>query len=83
MKRHLDGTESEKTIAKFIAVILSVSREWIRRYEYLGEKAFKKYYAFYLVHNKVGLLYYGCFAHLGNWMRSTSKLKGSHVICIV
>ncbi|MGN4668121.1 transposase, partial [Bacillus cereus group sp. MYBK234-1] len=42
VKRYLGGTESGKTIAKSIGVNPSVLREWIRRYESSGEKAFEK-----------------------------------------
>lgn len=44
VKRYLDGTESGKTIAKSIGVTPSVLREWIRRYESSGEKAFEVLY---------------------------------------
>ncbi|MGG0246108.1 transposase, partial [Bacillus mycoides] len=53
VKRYLDGLESGETIAKSIGVTPVLLREWIRRYESSGEKAFEKRYTFYSAQYKL------------------------------
>lgn len=72
VKRYLDGTESGKTIAKSIGVTPSVLREWIRRYESSGEKAFEKCYTFYPAEYKLDVLYY--MNEHGTSIRETAAL---------
>ncbi|SEG25166.1 oligoendopeptidase, M3 family, partial [Bacillus sp. ok061] len=72
VKRYLDGTESGKTIAKSIGVNPSVLREWIRRYESSGEKAFEKCYTFYPAQYKLDVLYY--MNEHGTSIRETAAL---------
>ncbi len=72
VKRYLDGTESGKIIAKSIGVNPSVLREWIRRYESSGEKAFEKCYTFYPAQYKLDVLYY--MNEHGTSIRETAAL---------
>ncbi|HFO0449283.1 TPA: IS3-like element ISBth10 family transposase [Bacillus paranthracis] len=72
VKRYLDGTESGKIIAKSVGVNPSVLREWIRRYESSGEKAFEKCYTFYPAQYKLDVLYY--MNEHGTSIRETAAL---------
>ncbi|WP_243707075.1 helix-turn-helix domain-containing protein [Bacillus thuringiensis] len=44
VKRYLEGTEGGKTIANSIGVHPRELYQWIKRFEFSGEKAFKKRY---------------------------------------
>ena len=58
VKQYLDGNESYKTIAKLIGVDNGVFQNWIRQYEYHGEKAFEKCYTTYDLQFKLDVLNY-------------------------
>ncbi len=72
VKRYLDDTESGKTIAKSIEVNPTLLREWIRRYESSGKKAFEKRYTFYPAQYKLYVLYY--LNEHGTSIRETAAL---------
>jgi len=54
--RYLNGVESLKTVAKSYRVHPSVFINWIRQYEYHGEKAFKKGYTSYSTQDKLDVI---------------------------
>ncbi len=56
--RFQSGTEGVKSIAKSIGVDHSVLLNWIKQYEYHGEKAFEKRYTSYTLQYKLNVLNY-------------------------
>ena len=58
VKRYLNGTEGQQTIADSIGVNKSVFLNWIQQYRHHGEKAFEKVYATYTLEYKLDVLNY-------------------------
>jgi transposase len=58
VKRYLEGTEGHKTIAGTIGVTPGVFLNWIRQYQYHGERALIKSYTTYSVEDKLKIINY-------------------------
>ncbi len=72
VKRYLDGTESGKIIAKSIGVHPRELYQWIKQFEFSGEKAFEKRYTTYSLEYKLDVLYY--MNEHGTSIRETAAL---------
>jgi len=58
IKSYLEGKESQKSIADSIGVNRAVFQNWLKQYEYNGEKAFEKSYTSYNGQFKLNVLNY-------------------------
>ncbi|MGX5642744.1 helix-turn-helix domain-containing protein, partial [Bacillus toyonensis] len=58
VKRYLEGTEGGKTIANSIGVYPRELYQWIKRFEFSGEKAFEKRYTTYSLEYKLDVIHY-------------------------
>ncbi len=58
VKRYLEGTEGGKTIANSIGVHPRELYQWIKRFEFSGEKAFEKRYTTYSLEYKLDVIHY-------------------------
>ncbi|UOX95968.1 IS3 family transposase [Bacillus cereus] len=58
VKRYLEGTEGRKTIANSIGVHPRELYQWIKRFEFSGEKAFEKRYTTYPLEYKLDVIHY-------------------------
>lgn len=54
--RYLNGVESLNTVAKLYRIHQSIFINWVRQYEYHGEKAFNKGYTSYSTQDKLDVL---------------------------
>ncbi|WP_260284347.1 transposase, partial [Peribacillus aracenensis] len=53
VQRYLEGTEGHNSLAKSVGVNSGVLLNWIRQYQYHGERAFEKRYTTYTVEDKL------------------------------
>jgi len=58
VKRYLEGTESQITVAKSVGVTKAILQTWIRQYQHHGEASFKKSYTVYTAEYKLMVLNY-------------------------
>lgn len=58
VKKYLEGVEGHKPIARAIGVTPGVFMNWIRQYQYHGEKAVEKRYTTYTAEDKLEVLQY-------------------------
>lgn len=58
VKRYVNGTESQRTIANSIPVDVALFRTWIQQFQYHGESAFEKRYTSYSLQYKLDVLNY-------------------------
>lgn len=72
MRRYLEGTEDGGTIAKSVGIDSRELYQWIKRYEFLGEKAFEKRYTSYSSEYKLDVLHY--MNKQGTSIRETAAL---------
>ncbi|MFE8094399.1 IS3 family transposase [Bacillus toyonensis] len=72
VKRYLEGTEGGKTIANSIGVHPRELYQWIKRFEFSGEKAFEKRYTTYSLEYKLDVIHY--MNEHGTSIRETAAL---------
>lgn len=58
VKRYLEGREGGKTISNSLGVHPRELYQWIKRFEFLGEKAFTKRYITYSLEYKLDIIHY-------------------------
>ncbi|EEM19470.1 Tnp167A [Bacillus thuringiensis serovar tochigiensis BGSC 4Y1] len=58
VSRYLEGNEGGKTIADSIGVHPRELYQWIKRFEFLGEKAFERRYTTYSLEYRLDVIHY-------------------------